>query len=433
MKPVRVVFLGLYFEAWDALDEIYQLMKADPRFEPIVISLPRKLTGQLKYAEEEKAHAFFESRSIEHLRFNTGGDGSDNDHGLKQLQELAPDYVFVNYPWQRNYQPAMRFDNLATFTRLVYVPYFSLAMVEEPDDEPGGGQADSIVATHLYKQRLHQIASLVFTQDRFVKQAHGDTERGDSYVHFTGSPKIDSLRKEASKGVASWPIKLEERAKLRIVWAPHHSYSPHWLNFGVFAKVKDQMLRFAQQNPDIEMVLRPHPFLWSTLVDRGVLSKGDLESWRNAWDQCPNTYVDEDGSYAELFLATDVLVTDGISFLGEYPLVTGKPAIFLENPDHWKFTPVGELAARSSVRVQGFEEMVSVLDQVKQSGLPTRDREIAELIEVCSPNPGESAERIVEIVYQHYLDTDGSPELVEVSRITETAWEFVPGREPFED
>ena len=47
MKPIKVAFLGLYFEGWDALDEIYRLMLKDPRFEPVVISLPRKLTGQL--------------------------------------------------------------------------------------------------------------------------------------------------------------------------------------------------------------------------------------------------------------------------------------------------------------------------------------------------------------------------------------------------
>jgi hypothetical protein len=104
-----------------------------------------------------------------------GGSDSSNQEVLDALKELKPDYVFVNYPWQRNYQPAIRFDKLISFTRLAYVPYFSLAMVEEPDDEPGGGQVGSLVATHLYKQRLHQVASLVFTQDKFVKEAYKST------------------------------------------------------------------------------------------------------------------------------------------------------------------------------------------------------------------------------------------------------------------
>lgn len=430
MKPIRVVFLGLYFEAWDALDEIYQIMLKDPRFEPIVISLPRKLTGQLRYAEEDKAHALFESRGIENMRFDFGGDSSSNQEGLAKLKELAPDYVFVNYPWQRNYQPALRFDKLIPFTRLAYVPYFSLVMVDEPDDEPGGGQSDAPVATHLFKQRLHQVASLVFTQDRLIVDAYSKTERGNSYVHFFGSPKIDALAKEAREGKANWPI---NGAGFRLVWAPHHSYSPHWLNFGVFSKIYQDMLAFAKANPDIQIVLRPHPFLFSTLTDRKVLTETELSEFRAAWDALPNTYVDQDGSYAELFLATDVLVTDGISFLGEYPIVTNKPTIFFENEGHWKFTTTGELAAAASVKVKNFAELEQAILSARENGLPSREIEIKKLIEASSPNLGESARLIVEQVWKDFAGPNGPSQLVDPTLITETPWELVPGREPFED
>jgi hypothetical protein len=430
MVPIKVVFLGLYFEAWDALDEIYQIMAKDPRFEPVVVSMPRKLTGQLAYAQEEKAHAFFEGQGIPHIRLKTGGSGSSNRDGLAVLKDLAPDYVFVNYPWQRNYQPAVRFDELVQFTRLAYVPYFSLVMVDEPDDEPGGGQVGSLVATHLYKQRLHQLASLVFTQDENVLDAYASTERGNSYVHFFGSPKIDNLRIQAQEGKASWPIKGNG---FRIVWAPHHSYSPHWLNFGVFSKIKDRMLDFAKQNPDIEIVLRPHPFLWGTLTDRKVLSVEDLASWRDAWDQLANTYVDEDGSYAELFLASDVLVTDGISFLGEYPLISGKPTIFFENDGHWQLTATGELAADASVRVKTFTELETEIAKARTNGLPDRSSAIQKLIEASSPYLGQSASKIVEQVFEDFRGPNGPSPLINTGKLTELPWELVPGREPFED
>ena len=430
MKPIKVAFLGLYFESWDALDEIYQKMAADPRFEPIVLSMPRKLTGQLAYAQEEKAHAFFEARGIPHIRLNTGGKDSSNQDGLKILKEIAPDYVFVNYPWQRNYQPAVRFDKLVEFTRLAYVPYFSLVMVDEPDDEPGGGQVGSLVATHLYRQRLHQLASLVFTQDKLVKDAYASTERGNSHVHFFGSPKIDSLRREALEGSASWPI---SGAGFKVVWAPHHSYSPHWLNFGTFSKIKNQMLEFAKANPEIQIVLRPHPFLWGTLTDRKVLTEDELSFWRSSWDELSNTYVDEDGSYAELFLATDVLVTDGISFLGEYPLVTGKPTIFFENEGHWQFTKTGELAADASVRVRNFEELTGAIFDARKNGLPAKNPAITRLVEASAPFPGRAAELIVSQVFEDFAGPNGPSPLVDKSKITEVAWELTPGREPFED
>jgi CDP-glycerol glycerophosphotransferase (TagB/SpsB family) len=428
MEPIKVVFLGLYFEAWDALDEIYQKMAKDPRFQPIVVSMPRKLTGQLAYAQEEKAHAFFEGKGIPHIRLNSGGSGSQNLDGLAILKDLAPDYVFVNYPWQRNYQPAVRFDHLVEFTRLVYVPYFSLVMVDEPDDEPGGGQGDAPVATHLYTQRLHQLASLVFTQEKDVVDAYALTERGNSHVHFTGSPKIDHLAHEAEAGRLSWPL---EEGNFKIIWAPHHSYSPHWLNFGVFSKIYNQMLEFAETNSDIQIVLRPHPFLWSTLTDRKALTETELSSWRKSWSELPNTSVDEEGSYAGLFLATDVLVTDGISFLGEYPLVTGKPAIFFENVDHWKFSATGEIAAASSIRVKNFAELTEMIEKAKNNSLPSREIEIQKLVKASSPHPGESASRIIEIVYDDFAN--GPSPLVSKESIKATPWELTPGREPFED
>jgi CDP-glycerol glycerophosphotransferase (TagB/SpsB family) len=191
------------------------------------------------------------------------------------------------------------------------------------------------------------------------------------------------------------------------------------------------MLEFAKANSDIQIVLRPHPFLWGTLTDRKVIDAVELSSWRKAWSELPNTAVDEDGSYAGLFLATDVLVTDGISFLGEYPLVTGKPAIFFENADHWKFGATGEGAAASSIRVKSFAELTDVIEKAKNNSLPRREKEIQKLVEASSPHPGESASRIIEIVYEDFVN--GPSPLVAKDAIKATAWELTAGREPFED
>jgi CDP-glycerol glycerophosphotransferase (TagB/SpsB family) len=179
--------------------------------------------------------------------------------------------------------------------------------------------------------------------------------------------------------------------------------------------------------------LRPHPFLWGTLTDRKVLSAGDLASWRSAWDELANTYVDEDGSYAELFLATDVLVTDGISFLGEYPLISGKPTIFFENEGHWQLTATGELAADASVRVKTFTDLETEIAKAKANGLPDRSVAINKLIEASSPYPGQSASKIVEQVFEDFTGPNGPTALINTGKLTELPWELVPGREPFED
>ena len=428
--PIKVVFLTFYYEAWDALDEPWRIMAADPRFETTVISIPRLLTGDTEFGGEDKVSDFLIQHGVPHLRF--GADqvsqvASQESPALRQLRVLAPDYVFVNYPWRRNYPAGLRPEELAAFTRVAYVPYYSLPLVNEP--------GETGVATHLFEQRTHQLASLVFTLDAADLDAYASTDRGNGYVHLTGSPKIDHLLRLASEGAAEWPIPAAAATpnspaagrRYRIVWAPHHSYDDKWLNFGLFVQTYLPMLRLAQSHRDIDFVLRPHPFLFGTLVDRGLLTKAQLDAWLEDWTDLPNTAVHTDGEYASLFKATDLLVTDGISFLGEYPLVTGRPTVFLEKPDHWAFSPLGEIAAAANIRLADFAGFETLLDEIRTEGLPDYSDQIARLRAAASPYPGKAASRIVQIVAEDFAA--GTP-LVDPSVIKTLAWEFRSGREP---
>jgi hypothetical protein len=415
MAPIRVAFLTFYYEAWDALAEIHELMLNDPRFEVVVVAIPRRLTGDQNFDDASATSAFFDSIGVEHVV----AGGFD-------LEAYAPDYVFINYPWQRNYQPQFRVENLARFTRVAYVPYYSLPMAEE-GFEPHHAGTNSQVAPHLYTQRSHQLASLVFTQTADVAQAYVHTSRGNSHVHHVGSTKIDALTREVDK--------FEVDDRLTLVWAPHHSYSPHWLNFGVFAQMHTQMLDWALSHPEVEVILRPHPFMFGTLVDRDVISAADLEAWRKAWLALPNCSIDTDSGAAQILAKAQILLTDGISFLAEYPLATGRPAIFLENQGHWRFTAIGELAAAACVRLNSFSEFADGFDFILEAGLPDRTAELSALRAAATPFAGNAATKIVEIVAQHATSGPGGqlPPLVDPSLVTETPWELQEGREPLID
>jgi hypothetical protein len=443
LTKIRVAFLTFYYEAWDALASVHSLMLADPRFEVEVFVLPRRLTGDLHYDDASAASAFFSAAGIKHrvLSFE------DSYQGLGVLRDWAPDYTFINYPWQRNYQPAFRVDELIKFTRVAYVPYYSLPLTNEPADGNG-------VASHLYTQRSHQLASLIFTQDEFVRAAYANTSRGNAHVHFVGSPKIDALIAAAGGAAAhsaataivgaSGGHSITPRGeRLQLVWAPHHSYSPHWLNFGVFAQMHIQMLAWARDHQELDVIMRPHPFLFGTLVDRGVLTATELAEWRQAWDELPNTSIDSESSAGQILAKADLLLTDGISFLAEYPLATGKPAVFIEKSGHWPLSPIGEIAAAANVCLRTFDEFVAGFDYLIEAGLPNRATEIAALREAAMPfGVGGSAPKIIEIVVNDFVRGAGVDEngqglgpspLVDPSVVTETAWERQPGREPIND
>ena len=391
-RPIRVVFLVFYFEAWDALDAIYRGMLADPRFEPLVVTIPRKLTGYDKFKDEKKVSAFLDSLGIEHERFRY----KKSKDGLARLKELAPDYIFLNYPWQRNYKKNYQIEKLVEFTKVCYVPYFSTSLVQEPG-EPG-------VAPHQYTQPTHQLAHMVFLQDGDTKAAFDAHGRAD-HAFLTGTPKIDALMEAKTHVSSMWPIVREQpqgKQPFRLIWAPHHSYADRWLNFGHFNDQREPMLEFASQHPEMDIVFRPHPFLFGTMTDREVMTQDEVDHWRSQWDSLPNTFTDLGAPLTSLLLASDALVTDGVSFIAEYPLVTGKPAIFWEKPEHWKFSPLGNIAVASTVTVHKMAEVEQAIAHAQAGTLPDRTEEIQQLVAAVRPQPATAAHTIIELVAKDY-------------------------------
>ena len=409
---IRVVFLTFYFEAWDALADIHSLMIADERFEVLVAAIPRRFRKDEPFGGEERVSSFLKGLGVEHEVFGF----TDSFAGTERLRDFNPDYVFINYPWQRNYQPGYRVDVLADFTKVCYVPYYSLALVNEP-----GALG---VTPYLYTQRSNQLASLVFTQDPNTLEAYSKTQRGNSYVHLTGTPKLDALVRKVSQSDRSWPFAKSEN--LRMVWAPHHSFSNAWLNFGTFPEMFREMLEFAETHTNVEILMRPHPIMFGTLVESDLIAQDELAEWIERWNSLPNTLIDHEGDIAEVFAAADLFVTDGISFLGEYPIATGKPTIFFDKPDHWPWSPIGGLASAANIHVRDFAGFVEVFDAVTANGLPDFSSEIETLRDAAQPFPGEAATKIVEVVVADY---EAKTPLVNKTLITETPWENLPGAE----
>lgn len=393
---IRVAFLPLYTEAWDSLAEIVERMRQDDRFEVRVFTINRMLTGDPDFNGQREAHEYLTSIKVENTMLGS----------VEELEAFAPDYTFINYPWQRNYEEQYRAERLTKFTKVAYVPYFLLPMITEPWDVG--------VAGHYYRQRSHQLASLIFTQDRNTKRAFNLTERGKKYVKFTGSPKIDSMIRRARKA------KRVVRSRYRVVWAPHHSYGPLWLNFGTFAQMHQQMLDFAKAHPDVDIVFRPHPFLLGTMTGRGLMTQEAVDAWVKAWDALPNTSTNIDSDYVSLFVNSDMLICDGISFLGEYPLITGRPAVFLESKDHWEFSPLGETIAKTTLRYKSFEKFAADFDEMRTNGLPDRSQQIENFMDEAIPFPRKAARKIVKAIVRDFAK---QKPLIDASKLIETTWE----------
>ncbi|NTF35822.1 hypothetical protein [Agrobacterium rubi] len=383
---IRCVFLVHMIEAWDAQIDIFHAMANDDRFDPIVISIDRVFPGDNACGGESSISQALTELGVAHLRL-----GMPNSfEGLDVLRALAPDVIFRQSHWDRDYPPAFRTAELG-FTRLCAITYGTSIVAKFSHSERNVAE----ISPMAFDQPYHRSAWRVFceteqTQSYFRSFQHSDPSK---FV-LSGYPKHERLASFIGKG--SWPIENAGTKAYRVIWAPHHSVGDDWLAFGVFHRMYRDMLRWAQRSPHIEFALKPHPALFALVVKMGLLSQASVDDFKLQWESLPNCTIVE-GQYGELFDASDLMLTDGISFLTEYQLFN-KPLIFIDSQRRVPFNTLGELASACADHATTMEQIEATVTAYA-NGKPWGYAEARErLLEKLLPNERPSTEIVLDAI-----------------------------------
>ena len=210
-------------------------------------------------------------------------------------------------------------------------------------------------------------------------------------VVVTGHPRLDEIVKAVNAGRETRC--LQDRP-FRVLWAPHHSVGTEWLRFGTFHYTSQTILRFAHENSDIHFVLRQHHILYEMLVQFNIYSQEQVDEFLMCWERLPNTSFDEDPSYVRSFAESDILLTDGVSFLAEYQ-VTLKPVVFIERKDHIAWTSFGERTLEGVYAFYDIGEALRKILSLKNGEEDERYSARRKLAEMMMPFPEGATERIL--------------------------------------
>ena len=121
--------------------------------------------------------------------------------------------------------------------------------------------------------------------------------------------------------------------------------------FATFIETHNEILKFLEENKDtFNIIFRPHPLFKTNLVSSGKMTNEQYESVMNRFKELPNFSFSTHSSPHYDFDASDLLLTDGISFLASY-LVTHKPIVWLDSNHHMEFTTLGAKVASGSYRL----------------------------------------------------------------------------------
>jgi len=339
---INIVFI-MHFPN-NIMDLLYNLLEKDELFNPIILLIPndsfslnicKKGLNKFEMNEYEDNFNYFKNKGFNVIK------AYDNDtKSLLDMElEIKPHIIFYSSPYEGPIPSEYKIKNLSNDILFCYIPYgIYIAKLQE----------------YQFNQELHRKAWKIFCETPIHKElAAKYSDIGSSNVVMTGYPKMDPLIDGSYKQMPKiW--KNDNNSKVKIIWAPHHSIGSSTTAFSTFDKNYKFFYSFAKEHTEIQWIFKPHfqlkyaDFHMSETED---FSAKNLKKYYNKWNELDNASVYEGGDYLNMFLNSDAMITDSVSFLAEY-LYVNKPGLFLTRKKQ-EFNEFGELIITAWYKVRG--------------------------------------------------------------------------------
>lgn len=179
---VRAVFFAELGEKWDAMESVYEYMRNDPRFDPVVVRTP---VGRVVMRDGKK------EQEIIYKDFLTPMGIPSLGYDQYSLEEDCPELAFISQPYEsctlREFWP----ETIAKVTRLVYLPYFLPSIVLS--DYP----------TVLCQMPVYNVAwKVIGANKKHFDYYCKHSRHGGANMLVTGVPKIDPVIRLKKEGIS---------------------------------------------------------------------------------------------------------------------------------------------------------------------------------------------------------------------------------------
>ena len=306
-EKIRLVFLVISPEIWPSIETVWRRATEDDRFTAAVVLL-KSTNPDMTLTSLSKAQGMLENAGIPYFTEQSFS-----------LDSYRPHVVFYPLPYSSLYPQGFKPEFVAaTGCRIAYVPYGL---------EVGGGVFN---ARYQYDSEVPRIAWRIFARSFAQMTSFGrHCSYGNGHVVVTGHPRIEmggSIDVNQHR-VAS----LKARGRKVILWTPHFTVTAR-RKWSSFLDHHETILRLIDDRPDLFLLVRPHPFLRTSLAKLEGWGAERVAAWFNEINGCDNAHVDAETDYRPAFEVSSALMADAGSFLVEY-LRTGKPTCHLTGRD----------------------------------------------------------------------------------------------------
>lgn len=338
-EKIKVGFLVSEQGKWNC-EELYNLLAQSDVFEPIV------LVTLLEHAHLgiDKTRNDL-NESYEYFVKNNKNVQKAYDEEKKEyidLKTFGIDILFYQQPWEL--VEIQNIDEVSKYALCCYFPY-----------------GLDIFENKLVNFLFHEKLFIYFLPNEYIskeRQKYRFSNRNNEMI--VGFPKFDIYKPY----LKNENVDIVPKAKKTIIYAPHFGYSSkHILNIGTFDKTGVKILEFAKKHNEYNWVFRPHPNLKYTLYSDKKYGEKFADSYFEEWKKFAQ--ISEKESALNLFLNSDLLITDASTFLLEY-LFSKKPIIRLcrKSNKNNKFNCFGEELSKCLYCAYSFNDFENYFNKI---------------------------------------------------------------------
>jgi len=303
-EKILVLLVGFRKQTW-LYKEIYRLFSNNDLFNVICVAAPFVKSG--KHEMHNYMAELADMLENEQYSYVLGYD-SKRDSYVDIKKMYNPDVVIFSTNYNPHTEPLFYMSHYNK--SLNYIISYGMHVVSNKG---------------VYASEANYLCYREFVpNERIVKIAKANRPFSHAKYGVVGSPKLDCfLEKSYNDG----PWKLDHSKYKRIIWAPHFSFEETGDEYVVasFLEICDYMFEIADLYSDsIEFIFKPHPLLRHELERYWSVDK--INHYYEEWNRRYNTQF-YNGDYFELFMTSDAMIFDSISFIVEY-LFTRKPALY---------------------------------------------------------------------------------------------------------
>ena len=323
LNKIKVLFFVYLPSVWDSQRSVYQAMKESESFDVYVLIAPMPDENK-RLAYRENALEFFKNEGID---FIVGCDLTTMVY--VNIESLKMDVIFYQTPFYYGIKDWLP-EYISQYSYLAYIPYgFYIADIPKTQ----------------FNQIIHNVAWRVFAETPLHKQLYAIHKlTSDDNVVVSGYPKLDiyNMPYDETKAELMWKhSRGSSPLRKRILW------TPHWIvdkssKYTLFTEYIDFFIEYLEKHSEsIELILKPHPLLFETLLIEKVYTKEALNRILERLQSLSNASIYTGGNYFPLFFSSDAIINSSISYMAEY-LPTKKPMLFMPNKNDLGTNAFGE-------------------------------------------------------------------------------------------